>query len=214
MSFFFILSPTLDRKFKKNLKIAILSFGVLFVSYFVYISNQRFTQDNLYAESIPSSSLIQDPVLYSYVDYLSQWYNNNMYVLDTFDSKTFNGQTSLQPVLTLLKYFNIGSFDSKEYLALRMKLWPLHWYKFNGFVAYSIYDYGYILAILFSGFYFYVVRRNMPKKNTISLVSLFVLVLLIQIPLMAIFYSTVSAIIFPVLFLIPIYFYLKVKPIN
>jgi len=87
----------------------------------------------------------------------------------------------------------------------------LHWYTFNGFVAYIIYDFGYILTMLFSFYYYFVVYYLRPKNNQISLLSLFLLVLLIQIPLLAIFYSALGGIIIPLLLLIPIFIYMKVS---
>jgi hypothetical protein len=206
-----MLYGTLENKIKKYIKNTVFVLLFLMVLYFVNISVRRFTEDNLYAETIPSNSFIQDPVLYSYFDYLSQWYYNNMYVLNSYDFTTFNSQISLQPVLSLLGQYNIISYDPNAYLAFRQKIWPLHWYTFNGFVAYTVFDLGYILALISCLIYYFVIIKLKPKKNKISLSNLFLIVLLIQIPLLAIFYSAAGGILIPLLLSIPIFIYLKIS---
>ena len=209
IAFLIIIFGTLENKVKKYIKnIVYLLLGLMAV-YFINISVRRFTTDNFYAETIPSNSFIQDPVLYSYFDYLSQWYYNSMYVLNTYNLKTFNGQISSQSILSLLGQYNIISYNTNTYFALRQQLWPLHWYTFNGFVAYIIYDLGYLLAIVFSLIYYLIILKLRPKNNQISVLNLFLIVLLIQLPLLAIFYSAFAGIVIPMLFLIPILLYMK-----
>ncbi|GAA3982706.1 hypothetical protein GCM10022246_38370 [Pedobacter ginsengiterrae] len=211
ISFLIILYGTLESRIKKIIKKTMVVSFVFILLYFVNVSLKRFTEDNLYADTIPANSFIQDPVLYSYFDYLSQWYYNNMYVLNTYEFKNFNGQLSLQPLLTLLGQYGIISYDPAYYYSLRQQLWPLHWYSFNGFVAYSIYDMGYILTILFCSIYAFIVVRLKPKNNQMPLLNLFLIVLLVQIPILAIFYSAVGGIVIPLLLSIPILLYLKIS---
>lgn len=210
ISFVVILYNTFENKIKKYLKNAMVIAGIIFSIYFIYITNSRFTTDNLYAERIPSESFIQDPVLYSYFDYLSQWYSNSMYELNSYNNRTFNGQITFQPILSLLGKYKIINYDPAKYMALKLQLWPLHWWTFNGFVAYTIYDFGYILTILFSLIYNLIVIRLRPINKKISLLNLFLIVLLIQLPLEAIFYSTTGGIVIPLLLLLPIFLYMKI----
>lgn len=208
-SFLIILYNTLSYKIKSYIKKSIIIFGILFSIYFISITYQRFSKDAMYAELIPSKSIIQDPVLYSYFDYLSQWYYNGMYVLNSYNFQIFSGQLSLEPVYTLLGQYNISPYSHQEYVSLRHQLWPLNWYTFNGLVAYTIFDFGYFISIIFSMAYYYAVIRLKPRNGQISLSNLFLLVLLIQLPIMAIFYSTVAQIVIPLLLYIPILFYLR-----
>ena len=211
MAFVIMLYGTLDNRVKKMLKKLIFLTSSLMVIYFVNISIRRFTTDNLYTETIPSNSLIQEPVFYSYFDYLSQWYYNNMYVLNSYNFKTFNGQISFQSVLYLLGRYSIINYDSSTYISLRQQLWPLHWYTFNGFVAYIVYDLGYILSLVFSLIYYLIILKLRPKNNQITLLNLFLIVMLIQLPLLAIFYSSFGGIIIPLLLAIPLFIYLKIS---
>jgi oligosaccharide repeat unit polymerase len=211
IAFLIMLYGTLENRVKKHVKNIVFLFLGLMSIYFVNISVKRFTTDNLYAENIPVNSFIQDPVLYSYFDYLSQWYYNNMYLLNSYNFKTFHGQISFQSVLSLLGQYNIISYDTSAYSALRQQLWPLHWYTFNGFVAYTVYDLGYVLAIVFALIYCLIISRLKPKHNQISLMTLFLVVSLIQLPLLAIFYSTFGGILIPMLLSIPVFIYMKIS---
>ncbi len=209
IAFLFLLYDTLDIQIKRYIKIAIIVIGVFFSIYFINLTKERFVGDHLYEKTISQKSRIQDPVVYSYFDYLSQWYHNSMYVLNTYDFKTFKSQATFQPIISLLAQYNFIKYSAKDYAKLRKSLWPHHWDKFNGLVAYMIYDYGYTISILVSLIYYSIVRRLKPKKREISIINLFYLILLIQIPLLAIFYSFLGGIIIPGLLLIPIHIYLR-----
>lgn len=211
ISFMYILFSTFDQRFRRFLKISVSVVGILFGVYFIHISNERFTNDKQYADLIPQKSLIQDPVIYSYFDYLSQWYPNGMKVLESYSFESFNGQITLQPILSILGQYQIIPYSTENYSKLRKRLWPDNWWTFNGFVSYTIYDYGYILSFVFLFIYIYAVRKNSPHNGKISVVNLFVLVLLIQLPLFSIFYSNAGTIVIPFIFLIPILMYLKIK---
>lgn len=211
IGFLILLYRTFDSKVRRFINLASIIIGISFTSYFIYITNQRFAENEGYSNLVPKEALIQNPATYSYFDYLSQWYSNNLHVLDNYQFETFKGQISLQTPLLLLGQYGFIDYPANTLISTRQRLWPQHWYTFNGFVAYSVYDYGYILTIIFCSVYAFVIIRLRPKNNTISIINLFYLVLLIQVPLMAIFYSSVGGMLFPAFFLIPIYIYLKIK---
>jgi hypothetical protein len=207
----YILFDAFDAQIRRHVKKYVVTLGIIFVGYFVYLTNARFEENKSYADIIPHDSFIQGPILFSYFDYLSQWYYNSMYVLNSYDFETFKGQISLQSVLSLLSHFGLLDYNTAEYMNLRHKLWPNHWYMFNGLVAYSVFDYGYLITVIFSLLYCYTIPRLKPVNNSIKLLNLLVIVLLIQLPLMAIFYSTVGGLTIQILFLIPIYGYLRLR---
>lgn len=209
LAFLTIFYGTLSAKTKSIIKKVIVIAGVLMGLYFISITTNRFDNDSVYEENIPLDSPIQDPALYSYLDYLSQSHFNGMYVLDSYDFNTFKGQTALQPVLALLGQYGLINYHSADYKELRKKLWPEHHYTFNGLVSYSVFDFGYIITLILALIYYYYISKMKPKNSTIYLEDLFSVVLVIQIPLLAIFYSTISVIIIPLLFFIGIHYYLK-----
>lgn len=206
-----ILFKAFSEKIKQFIKYSSLLIGISFISYVSYISNKRFEDDKLYEENIPSDALIDNAVYFSYLDYASQWYFNSLDVLDDYKFSGFNGQISFQPLLSILSQYGLINYNSKDYTILRQNLWPDHWWTFNGFVAYSVYDYGYIITLVLCFLYYNLVKKKFLFRGSITLFNLFVVVLLIQIPLLSIFYSSVSSLIFPSFYLIPIYFYLKYK---
>lgn len=182
---------------------------VLFSALFITISIDRFGNDSTYNYEIPSSSPIKDPVLYSLVDYLSQWYFNGAEVLHDYNLETFKGNITLSTIYELLNHFNIISYDYADYRSLRIKLWKDNWYTFTGFSAYTIYDYGIIGGIFLCVLYFLIVKKKGPKNDVIYINDLFLISLLIQIPLMSIFYSQIGALFFPIIFYLIINFYLR-----
>lgn len=211
MAFLILLYGTLESKIQSVIKKSLIVSIVLITIYFINITIKRFTEDKLYEGTIPDKSYIKDPVSFSYFDYLSQWYYNSMTLLESYKFEIFNGQITTQSVLSLFGQYGIITYDSNSYTLLRQKMWLDNWCSFNGFVAYSIYDYGYILTFVFTIFYYLIVLKLKPKNNQVSLLNLFIIVLLIQIPLLAIFYSAAGGIFMPLLFYIPIFLYLRVK---
>lgn len=211
LAFLILLYRTFDSKVRRFINITSIVVGITFTLYFTYITNQRFSENESYTDIVPRTALVQDPAIYSYFDYLSQWYGNSMYVLDTYKFETFGGQVTFQSALILLGQYGIIDYGGGTLTALRQEKWPLNWYSFNGFVAYSVYDYGYVMTFILCLLYFYIVVKLRPEKNEVSIINLFYLILLIQIPLLAIFYSVVGGLFFPSCFLIPIYLYLRIK---
>lgn len=196
-AFFLLLKDTLsDRIIKLFNRILLISF-VLAVLYFITISVNRFQNDSYYARFIPEKSYIQDPILYSVFDYFSQGLNNGFYVLDDYHFKIFNGQTMFQDVLRLAGQYNIINYSTIEYEKFRQELWPKHFYTFNGFVAYLIYDFGYVISLLLCLMYYSYLIRNRTYEHSLSIRSLLTISLLIQIPLFSIFYSPLNGLVIP-----------------
>jgi len=212
ISMFIILRDSLKIETRKAIIKGLILFGAIVFVYFISITIKRFGDDDYYANIISSSSLIKDPVHYSYIDYLSQGYYNGMYLLNEYKGQIFNGQLSFQSLLNtfgnqgIIRIFN---FDTNNYYNLRKIIWPNHYYTFNGLAAYLIYDFGYLLAIIFSLIYYLVVVKLRPQNKKISITNLFVLVLLVQLPHSAIFYSSFSAIVLPLFIYFGIKFYLR-----
>lgn len=207
-----IMRGTLSVQLKKIIKKAIIIIILITSFSFISITLSRFSgDDSFYSERINKESPIKDPALYGLFDYLAQWSNHGMTILSEYKGETFKGQITLQPALSLLGQYKIIKYDTDKYNTLKRKLWPKHYYTFNGYAPYVVYDFGYIGAFAVSILYAILVFGCRPRNGKISIEKLFYIVLLIQLPLMAIFYSTLSTIIFTFLYLIPIILYLKFK---
>lgn len=209
-----MLYGSLDYRVKKNIKRVGLILSVLVLLYFINISNKRFKEDrsttDLYTLAIPSDAIVKDPVLYSYLDYSSQWVYNGFELIKLYDFETFKAQITFQPLLGIAQQFGVISYDPESYAKLRRSLWPNPYgYSFNGYPAYLVYDYGIIGAILFSTIYFWIIRKLRPKNGVIDVYDLFLITLLIQLPLMAIFYSQMANISIALIIAIFLRIYLK-----
>lgn len=206
----YLLYGTLEKYVKKAIRLSILILGSISIIYFIDISQKRFKEDHQqakrYSNTIPAEALIQDPLLFSYLDYSSQGFINGFEVLELYEGNGFSGALTLQSVTSFFK----SPMDNYEALKYRQLLWPKHYsYSFNGFTAYAVYDYGIMGSILFCVIYFLIIRKLRPTSGAINLKNLFLITLLIQIPLMSIFYNQFIGILLAFIALIPIWFYMK-----
>lgn len=211
LSIFLILYKAMPSIVLVYLKRVIFFVFVLVLGYFSFVTLSRFNDTSVYSNMIPSDSFIQNPALYSVCDYLSQWYPLSIDVLNDYSGITFNGQTSLKSLLSLLNHLGIGDFSLEKYTILRNEMWKENSGNFVGFVAYIIYDYGYIISFLLLILYLFIVTKLKSKYNTIRLFHLFYIVLLVQIPLMAIFYSIIDQLIIPFIFLLSLSLFSRLK---
>lgn len=203
---FFLFKNVIPIKIRKIIQRTSTILGLIVVFVFVSISVSRFDGDISYANKIPRSSKVQDPTAYSLFDYISQSHQNGMKILDDYTFETFNGQNSFSSILKLLP--NSIGFGEFNYSENRKKLLPDNYWSFNGLVPELVYDFGYVLTFILALLYHLAIKKIKPRANSISLIKAFLLILLLQIPLLAIFYSTIASLVIPLLLLIPIYFFL------
>lgn len=208
LTFFMFKSSIENRVRKKIIRISTILFALLLLL-FISISINRFDEDISYANKIPKTSKIQDPTAYSFFDYVSQSHGNGMKILEDYNFRTFNGQSSLSPLLKLMKQYSI--IDKFDYSKAREEMLPDNYWLFNGLVSELVYDFGYLITFFLAVFYHVAVKKLKPIGNSISLKNALLIVLLVQIPLFAIFYSALASLIIPLILLIPMYMYLYVN---
>jgi hypothetical protein len=180
------------------------------VLFFISVTNSRFSEAYVYLELMPDTSIVKDPVLYSLLDYFSQWYHQGFYVLDRYQYITFNGQSSLSQVLLFVNGLTPFTWSMEEFLLLKQKILGSDLYdKFTGLVPNLVFDMGYIFTVIFAAVFNRLASYFAPKKGEIGLMSAFLMVLLIQLPMFAIFYSSLGVIVICFIFLICIGIYLK-----
>lgn len=205
----------IDKSVKRKIRNVFIIFGVAFFVYFVNITVRRFGNNtelsNSYGKMIPTQAISQDPVTYSLIDYMSQGYLNGYEVLQMYEGEGFNGALTFERTNSLFSTPN----ENYERLKYRQKLWPYHYsYSFTGFPAYAIYDYGMFGSLIFCLIYFFVVRNRRPRNNVIKFKNIFLLVFLVQVPMMAIFYSEFTQYILGLIILIPFQLYISAKSIK
>lgn len=208
----YLTYESLPKKITRVFNVIMIFVGLMSVIYFVNISQKRFDEDKksakTYSNTIPVEAFTQDPVVYGYFDYTSQGFLNGYEVLQLYEGEGFNGKLTMGNLLSFVS----TPLESYELLRYRQKLWPYHYsYSFNGFVAYAVYDYGVFGSIIFCFLYFFIVRKMRPKNGALQLRDLFLITLLIQIPLMSIFYNQMGGIFIAFLLWIPLWFYIKIN---
>jgi oligosaccharide repeat unit polymerase len=209
---FFMLKGVMSVKVKRMLRNIVLVFGGVALSYFLVVSQKRFEEDKktskVYSKTIPVNAFTQDPTIYGYLDYMSQGYLNGYEVLQKYTGEGFNGSLTFDSILNLVSTPN-QTYDRIKY---RQKIWPSKYsYSFNGYVAYTVYDYGIFGGILSGILYFFIIWKIRPRNNALKLKDLFLIVLLIQIPLMSIFYSQTGGIFIALILWVLLNIYLKFK---
>lgn len=201
---------TLNYKVKKVLRLSFILIFTCGLFYFINVSVKRFEEDtaqaSTYSKTIPVDAITQNPVVFSYLDYTSQGYANGFEVLKIFEDETFKGTLTFARVLNMIS----TPYDTYLRKRVRQKLWPYEYgYSFNGFPAYIIYDFGIVGGLLFCVIFFFIVKFLRPKNGSILLKNDLVITMLIQVPLMSIFYNQFAESIIGIILLIPIWIYLS-----
>lgn len=208
--FFLLFKNSLSRTYKRLAGIISLAILVILGYWFISISINRFEDDFSYYLKIPIDSPIQNTTLYSSLDYISQWYSNCLIVLDKYKYETLHGQASFYQLLELINSRIPINWSSIDYVNLREALLGKEYsILFIGLVGGWVYDFGYLLSLVFGILYSYIIKKIAPINGKTSISHLLLSVLLIQIPLFSIFYNFIGGIVFPIIFYIPIYYYLR-----
>lgn len=204
-AYYLILYNSLTYSLKKKINYSIKLFFVFVGCLFIIITIKRFSAMDYYAERIPKQSIIQDPILYSLVDYASQGYPNGVNLLEdyTYD-KNLKGDEIFRTVYQFLSFFNIITWDSDKTNDRIAAAYNYDGGAFHGYTAHMIYNFGYLLTFIMSALYYLFVKYKLSMKTDLSIEKLNILILLLIIPLVSIFYSGMQLLFFPIIVLITI----------
>jgi oligosaccharide repeat unit polymerase len=201
--YFYLIKKTLPSfiQFKVSKFIRYSFLTVVFL--FLVITYSRFSAMDYYGDRIPQNSFIKDPIIYSLFDYASQSYSNGLYQLDRFNkSYSLHGEQFLRDVYQILNFFGLVNWDVKESQELIDSAYDYDGGAFNGYTAPLVFNFGYISTFFISLLYFLIIKSKLKNKKTVSLNSMFFLVLLLFIPTVSIFYSGYAIIMFPIFLLL------------
>ncbi len=165
-----------------------------------------------YADRIPKNSMIQDPIIYSLVDYASQGQANGLHQLEAYtENRNLKGEQMFRDVYQILKFFGLSNWNSKESQYKIDKAYNYDGGAFNGYTCTLVFNFGYLITILISLVYFSVIKIRLHNRSILSLESMFTLVLLLIIPGVSIFYNGFPILYFPFMFLffVKFLFFLK-----
>lgn len=188
--------------FKKEKKIILISLAAVSVI-FVSISVSRF-DDSYKMNYMSSTSIVQNPTLYSFLEYMGMGNHQGVTLLNRFDGNTFVGGHMFSTTHNVLEWFGLVG---KSTLRNEMeKQFGDYYGSFIGFPTYTVYDVGYILSVVLCAIYYLYVKS---RKRYLSVQALLVSGLLLIIPLGSIFYSQANIVFFCLLVYLGIAFYLK-----
>jgi uncharacterized membrane protein YagU involved in acid resistance len=107
--------------------------------------------------------------------------------------------------------FGIISDYAAQKEQMLFRVWPNHYYLFNGLVSNLVFDIGYFFSLIFSIGYFIVVRKFSPIQGNMSINRLLMLTILAPMSIMCIFNSWMNTITynFVLLYALVIYVYLN-----
>mgnify|MGYP003632289556 FL=1 len=179
IAFFLYSYSALGKKIRKKM---VVYSAVIFTTAFLLlniITESRFSKYYY----IPSSSPIQDPVLYSTLDYGSQWNFNGFEVSKNYSVDKLMYGRSTFPIVPFIGN-RIGlNFTSLSDLR-RQKLGDKYDGTFNGVVGTLLYDFGYFFTLIFAVIFYKIVARGAPKKGNVYLHNFISFGVLIPLPLM------------------------------
>ncbi|WP_282629962.1 O-antigen polymerase [Empedobacter sedimenti] len=202
ISYFLLIKFTLNKNIRDRIWKFIKKASIIVVVIFVIITIIRFSAMDYYGDRIPKQSMIKDPILYSFVDYASQSFPNGFIKLEEYEeNKLLYGQDLFRPIYQFLDFFGVIEWDGKKADENIEKAYNYDGGAFRGYTAQMVYNFGYIITVLISIIYYFIVKKYVRSKMNISMEKLFVLILLLIIPLVSIFYSGFGGLYFPFLFL-------------
>ena len=147
-----------ERRTKRFLHCVFAGGAVALGLVFFAITNNRFVEDVFYASGSTDNPLTSNPILYSVIDYGSQWYQNSIGVMSMYSFNALHGQLSFPlPVMILDKLgfidYPVGKVETTLY-----DIWGTYFDRFNGITANLLVDFGYIGTLLFAIGYRAIVR--------------------------------------------------------
>ena len=147
------------------------------IAVFFTISYTRFGGESGYY-NVPNGSLITDPVLYSTLDYFSQWVQNGFVTFELFDLNKFWGGKTFST--TIDRFQSLLGYSPQTYVELRNDTLGSYASKFNGIVSTLVYDLTHVGVLLFMMIYTLCIRLFSSNNSmflsprTIIMLPLFV----------------------------------------
>ncbi len=205
--------PKLSRRTKRTIKLSGLTLLSLTVFVFYIITENRFTNVLFYKQAVNSESIVTNPVVYSLLDYCSQWYKNSNEIMSMYSFETLKGELSFPLVLLIGNALDLIDYHPERIESTLYSLWGSYYDKFNGLVANLTFDFGYLGTIFFLFLYLVALRLLRPINGVLRFNSLLVLGVVFVLPAMGIFNSELKGVFYHVLIILSlmVYFFMMTK---
>lgn len=205
---YMLMYKSISFKITRKMKILAMSAAVGLVLAFNFITSSRFDEDNFYAEAMNQESIIKNPTLYNLFDYLGQSTPNGFALMQMYHGETMHGTMATTMVRDYLSLIGLRLYDRDKLADRRTKLMSKKYSGgFQSFFSYMTYDFGIIGAIVVILLYYLGIKKNLRYKMSINRYML--LCIWSEVPLLSIFYSSLSVTLGLSFIYIPIYMYLK-----
>lgn len=201
----------LEFKIKKRIRILAVYVFAVACSFFYLITENRFTDTITYDSEIYKSKYIKSPVVFSLLDYGTQWFQNSRDLMAKYDFEILYGRLTFSfPELVLT---STGLADFQQLEKVLSQKWGSYFDKFNGITANLLFDLGYVGSLIFVLIYRSIVFKLQPTGGAISINNLMFCVILVMIPAMGFFNSEMKVVFFnlAIIYGYLIYKYLKIK---
>jgi hypothetical protein len=153
---------------RRVLKLVGLGALAMFGTVFYVITNNRFTDYLLWGDAVYSTSMVKNPIVYSILDYASQWYPNGSAVLSQYNFHTLNGELSFPLASTIGNKIGVINHPP-ELIPIRLQeLWGDRYDKFVGLVPNLVFDFGYAGTVIFGAVYAALLFKVRPVRGAIS----------------------------------------------
>jgi|GEM_PF-2157520 len=206
VAYFFLVKATLSARYVKRIKVAMEKTLAVIIVLFMILTFVRFSSMDYYADRIPQNSIVKNPIAYSIIDYASQGYKNGINQLEKYDnSKKLNGMEDFYLVYQALSFFNVIQYSTEDAVSTIDAAYGNDGGAFHGYTCNMVFNYGYLLTLLFSLSYYFFIRRKIAGKRYVPIEHLIFSSVFLLLPATAIFYSALGLIIVPVLLLLVCY---------
>lgn len=167
ISFFYIISPLVDEKFKTRLlKWLLIAGGLVFFMLYI-ISSNKFSESSGNISQIALNRGITNPIIYSFFDYYGMWQEHSVTVLKDFRGELFWGDYTIAMPSWIKSKFVDANYNDKLYDLMMLRLGD-HWYEFQGLIARIVYDFGYIGTVIFIVGISFVIKKINKQKGVLG----------------------------------------------
>lgn len=205
---FIVFRKNISDYYKAKIKKVTIYLGALLGFIFISISASRFSDGDIYDNIISPDSYVQNPTIYSFLDYLGQSNEVGYYLLKSYEGENFGGQKAFSQTRDFLATFGFFEVGNPKLESKSQELYGKYSISFNGFACGNVYDFGLILGTLLVFFYYNIVKKKV-RKTLVTFNECCAISFLSQLPLLGIFFTATPTIAFLFFSYIPIYLYLK-----
>jgi len=206
VSYFLLIKGTLSTSFIIRIEVMMKKMLAVIIVLFFALTFVRFSAMDYYADRIPKKSIVKNPIAYSMVDYASQGYKNGINELEKYDkSKKLNGTEDFYAIYQVLSFFNVIQYNTEDAVSTIDDAYGNDGGAFHGYTCNMVFNYGYLLTLLFSLSYYFFIKKKVAGKRYVPIEHLIFSSVFLLLPATAIFYSALGLIIVPVLLLLVCY---------